>query len=226
MILTFDLDDTLYAEATYVDSGLSAVARHGMDRWGWDADVSLATLRSVIARDGRGKVFDHWLAGQGAWSRRRVQECVKVYRHHRPRLELFPAAKFILERYRSNCPLYLVTDGHKIVQRNKVDALDLWGTFQRVLITHRFGRAAAKPSTLCFERILAAEKGAWSDLVYIGDNPAKDFVSLNARGAFTVRVLTGCHAGTAANPGHDGAVTIPDLAGLPAVLAARFPAFA
>jgi putative hydrolase of the HAD superfamily len=92
-----------------------------------------------------------------------------------------------------------------------------------VLITHRFGRAAAKPSTLCFERILAAEKGAWSDLVYVGDNPAKDFVSLNARGAFTVRVLTGCHAGAAANPGHDGAVTITDLNGLPAVLAERFP---
>jgi putative hydrolase of the HAD superfamily len=107
---------------------------------------------------------------------------LKVYRHHRPRLEFFPAAKDILKRYRCSRPLYLVTDGHNIVRRNKVDALDLWGTFQRVLITHRFGRAAAKPSTLCFERILAAEKGAWSDLVYVGDNPAKDFVSLNARG--------------------------------------------
>ena len=222
MILAFDLDDTLYPEASYVDSGLSAVAWHGMYRWGWDADVSLATLRRVIARDGRGKVFDQWLAGQGAWSRTRVQECVKVYRHHRPRLELFPAAKFILERYRSSRPLYLVTDGHKIVQRNKVDALDLWGTFRRVLITHRFGRAAAKPSTLCFERILAAENGAWSDLVYVGDNPAKDFVSLNARGAFTVRVLTGCHAQIPADPCYDAKVTISDLHVLPSALRTRF----
>ena len=35
------------------------------------------------------------------------------------------------------------------------------------------------------------EKCRWEDLIYVGDNPAKDFVTLNKFGATTIRVLTG-----------------------------------
>ena len=218
MILIFDLDDTLYDEASFVDSGLAAVARHGEEKWGWDAEASLESLRVILLRDGRGKVFDRWLESNGSSSRARVAECVKVYRHHRPNLALFPEARQMLDRYAPSCPLYLVTDGHKIVQRNKVDALDLWSVFRRVFITHRFGLSAAKPATLCFERIRDAEGCDWSDMVYVGDNPAKDFVGLNPLGARTVRVLTGMHAGLKALPGHDARYTIQRLDELPDVL--------
>ena len=97
MILIFDLDDTLYDEASFVDSGLEAVARHGKRKWGWDAEASLATLRAVLLRDGRGKVFDRWLEAHGRLSRARVAECVRVYRHHRPNLVLFPEARRMLD---------------------------------------------------------------------------------------------------------------------------------
>lgn len=222
MILIFDLDDTLYDESQFVDGGLAAVARHGAARWGWDADASHATLRAILAREGRGKVFDIWLEQHGVWSRGRVAECVRAYRYHRPRINLFADARRMIERYRARGPLYLVTDGHKIVQRNKVDALNLWPDFRRVFISHRFGIAAAKPSTYCFERIRAMEDCNWSDLVYIGDNPAKDFVGLNPLGALTVRVSTGAHARVKALPGHDAAITIPRLGMLPRALATRF----
>lgn len=218
MILVFDLDDTLYDELSYVDSGLAAVARYGQTRWGWDAASSLETLRTILEQEGRGQVFDRWLEGGAQWSRTRVRECIKVYRHHLPSLALFPEANRFLRNYGRHWPLYLVTDGHKIVQRNKVEALGLWNTFRRVLITHRFGLAAAKPATLCFERILEAENGKWSDLVYVGDNPAKDFVGLNAVGALTIRVLTGTHAQVLPPQGYDAKLTIRNLDGLPKAL--------
>lgn len=226
MPLIFDLDDTLYDESRYVDSGLSAVASLGAERWGWDARHSLSTLRSILAQEGRGKVFDRWLDANGAWSRRRVAECVTVYRHHRPTLSLFTTARRILDRYGPRIPLYLVTDGHKIAQRNKVDALNLWPEFRRIFITHRFGLASAKPSPYCFERIRAAEGCDWVDMVYVGDNPAKDFVGLTPLGTHTVRVLTGAHACVTARPGHDADVTIPSLDALPEALIERFPAWA
>ncbi|MEX6504814.1 HAD family hydrolase [Jiella sp. M17.18] len=222
MILIFDLDDTLYDEASFVDGGLAALARHGEAEWGWDAAASLAFLRTVLSREGRGKVFDRWLEAHGRWSRGRVAECVRVYRHHRPSLSLFPAARDVLDRYGRVAPLYLVTDGHKIVQRNKVDALALWPRFRRVFITHRFGVAAAKPATLCFERIREAEGCDWTDMVYVGDNPAKDFVGLTPLGVLTIRVLTGAHAGAVAKPGYEAAVTIDDLRALPDALTSRF----
>lgn len=224
MILIFDLDDTLYDESLFVAGGLKAVARLGEARWGWDAARSLDTLNETLARDGRGRVFDRWLEEHGAWSRRRVRDCVSAYRLHRPDIALFPAGRRMIDRYRSRGPLYLVTDGHKIVQRNKVDALGLWPDFKRILITHRFGVAAAKPSTHCFERIRAEAGCAWDQMIYVGDNPAKDFVNLNPLGVTTVRVLTGCHSRTPALPGHDARFTIPDLDALPEVLAPSFPA--
>lgn len=222
MILIFDLDDTLYEEASYVDSGLSAVAQYGQGAWGLDAVAGLDFMRDDLAKAGRGAVFDRWLAFNGLLSKARVAVCLKVYRHHYPALSLSPEAKIVLDHYRGHVPLYLVTDGHKIVQQNKIDALGLWPVFKRVFITHRFGVAAAKPSTICFEHIRKAEHCRWEDMVYVGDNPSKDFVGLNPLGACTVRVLTGAHAHTLAKPSFDAAVTIPTLADLSPALAARF----
>jgi putative hydrolase of the HAD superfamily len=223
VILIFDLDDTLYDESRFVEGGLKAVARLGQARWDWDAAKSLETLQEILAGEGRGAVFDRWLQGHEAWSRGRVRDCVRAYRHHTPEIELFPAARRMIDRYRSRGPLYLVTDGHKIVQRNKVEALGLWPDFRRIFITHRFGVAAAKPSTYCFERIRAEAGCAWSEMVYVGDNPAKDFVNLTPLGVTTVRVLTGIHSKVPALPGHDAQFTIPDLNGLPDALLSRFP---
>lgn len=222
MILIFDLDDTLYDESRFVDGGLKAVARHGEAHWGWDAVESLGRLRDILAREGRGQVFDRWLQGHDAWSRARVRDCVQAYRNHSPEIALFPAGRRMIDRYRAHWPLYLVTDGHKIVQRNKVDALSLWPDFQRVFITHRFGVAAAKPSIHCFERIKAETGCAWRDMVYVGDNPAKDFVNLTPLGVLTVRVLTGAHSEVRAAPDHDALISIPDLDALPDALATRF----
>lgn len=224
MILIFDLDDTLYDETSFVISGLGAVARHGENVFGWDAQRSLEFMREVLEREGRGRVFDRWLELQGQLSKARVAECVKIYRHHRPSLELFPAARALLDRFRGRVPIYLVTDGHKIVQKNKIEALDLAPEFRRIFITHRFGIHHAKPSIHCFELIRQAQGCSWSDMVYVGDNPSKDFVSLNPLGALTVRVQTGGHRNVVALPGYDAQISIPDLDALPQVLSARFSA--
>ena len=222
MILIFDLDDTLYDETSFVISGLGAVARHGEQAYGWNAGSSLAFMLDVLEREGRGRVFDRWLASHEQLSKARVAECVKIYRHHLPSLELFPAARRVLDRYREQVPLYLVTDGHKIAQQKKVEALGLFAEFRRVLITHRFGIRHAKPSPHCFELIRQAQGCSWTDMVYVGDNPSKDFVNLKPLGTLTVRVKTGGHRDVVARPGHDAQITIPDLDALPAVLAAHF----
>lgn len=217
MILAFDLDDTLYCERSYVESGLRAVAALGEERFGWDSETSFRFMLDILEREGRGAIFDRWLQSHGHRSNRLIAECVRHYRHHRPRLALDPHAAALLPLL-SDLPLYLVTDGHKIVQQIKVEALGITPFFRRVFITHRFGRHRAKPSAYCFERILATEGSDWRDLVYVGDNPAKDFVTLNARGAHTVRVLTGEHRNVKAAPGYDAAHRIEHLGHLREIL--------
>jgi putative hydrolase of the HAD superfamily len=217
LILAFDLDDTLYDERTYVESGLRAVADYGAARFGWDADRSFARMVEILDAEGRGTVFDRWLAGHGQSGKGLVAEAVRAYRHHRPHLSLSPDAAALLPRLRDH-PLYLVTDGHKLVQQRKVEALGIAPLFHKVFITHRYGVHNAKPSLHCFERIRGLEKADWRDIVYVGDNPAKDFVSLNAVGARTVRLVGGVHGGVEARAGHEAQHRIHSLAELPEVL--------
>lgn len=214
MILIFDLDDTLYDESTYVESGFRAVADFGEREFGFGAEASLAEMTKILARDGRGAVFDQWLDGQGARTKGRVATCVQVYRHHTPSLTLFEAADRLLEQFRVRHKLYLVTDGHKIAQARKVAALGLPPRIEKAYITHRYGRRYAKPSTYCFDLIRQREDRDWTEMMYVGDNPAKDFVNLNPLGVHTVRVLTGQHRNDRAADGYDAQHTISDLAGL------------
>ena len=216
MILIFDLDDTLYPENTYVESGFNAVADRLQALRGWNAEESLCYLREVLERKGRGKVFNELLALHGEYRRSAVNECIMTYRHHQPKIQLADSVKRLLSHLPP--PLYMVTDGHKVVQRNKVQALDIESLFAKVYITHRYGLRHAKPSTRCFELIRARERCAWTDLVYVGDNPAKDFVNLTPLGVQTVRVLTGNHKGAIAKPGFEANQVIDSLDQLPACL--------
>tara|TARA_B100000780_G_scaffold39489_1_gene24560 strand:+ start:724 stop:1395 length:672 start_codon:yes stop_codon:yes gene_type:complete len=203
MILVIDLDDTLYAEHNFVISGMRAVAQFGSEAFGLDAATSLSFMMHNLEAKGRGRVFNAWLTEYGLINKQRVAKCIKVYRHHQPDIAMPKPHRDLLIRLQQLYSLYLVTDGHKITQQRKVEALGVATYFKRIFITHQFGIVHAKPSLYCFEQIKKAEGCEWADILYLGDNPAKDFVSLNQVGAVTVRVRTGAHASVVGKPGFD-----------------------
>lgn len=217
MILAFDLDDTLYSELTYVHSGLLAVASFLSDQYGLSKATSYKQLLTILQCDGRGKIFDTYLDSLGLSSIQLVKRCLAVYRGHTPDISLYKETQSVLKSL-SEFPHYLVTDGNKDVQYRKVCALGIESWFRRVFITHRFGVNHAKPSIYCFEKIRSAERVDWSDVVYVGDNPHKDFVNLNKVGAITIRVRTGGFGLMEAKPGFDARYSIEHIKDLPALL--------
>lgn len=210
MILIFDLDDTLYDERDFVESGIMAVAKFGHKEFNWPIEKSFNDMIRILDTKGRGKIFDTWLIENGICSKSALLKCVKTYRHHKPMIELCSQAKKNFPLWNKHT-LYLVTDGHKVVQDKKVKALGLYEKFKKVFITHRYGIKNAKPSLHCFKIIKDAEKCLWGDMVYIGDNPAKDFVALNKVGAKTIRIKTGVHKDITAKKGFDAKWTIENL---------------
>jgi putative hydrolase of the HAD superfamily len=219
MVLIFDLDDTLYSELSFVHSGFRAVAALGEERFDWPAADSARRLSDILAAQGRGRIFDNWLGQRlPRVPRTLVQECVKCYRHHFPDIALPEEHRRLLENLAAKQRIYLVTDGHKIAQANKIAALRIAPYFEHCYITHRYGLAAAKPSMRCFDLIRRRENCSWQSLVYIGDNPAKDFVGLNRAGGVSVRVLTGQHADAEARPGYEAGSRLESLCDLPELL--------
>jgi len=214
MIVIFDLDDTLYPERSFVESGFRSVAAMLGEEFDWGKEASLSEMLAILDDVGRGMVFDFFLKRKGRYSVGMVKKCVKCYRGHSPDITLYPEANVILDQGRGS-RLYLVTDGNKCVQANKVKALNLGHLFHRIFITHRFGIRYAKPSTYCFELIKNLEKCKWSNMVYIGDNPHKDFVGLNKLGVTTIRVRTGHYRNDSVAPAYDAQTSIASLLDLP-----------
>ena len=85
----------------------------------------------------------------------------------------------------------IITDGVRAGQQRKLEALPLGADrIDRAILTDAWGREFWKPHPRAFEEI---EKG-WQipaeELVYVGDNPAKDFLAPRQLGWHTVRLRT------------------------------------
>jgi putative hydrolase of the HAD superfamily len=189
MVLVFDLDDTLYDETTFVHSGFKAVAAFLYEEFAVPAEQVYSLLAGRLSA-GRGRIFDEVLGQMGIFSRKNVGKCLAVYRSHKPDIALYRDAEECLRRFRQS-PLYIVTDGNKLVQQNKLSALGLPSIVKSCFITHRYGLRHAKPSPYCFLKICERERVQPQQVVYIGDNPHKDFVGIKALGFKTVRILRG-----------------------------------
>ncbi len=210
MILVCDLDDTLYEELTYVKSSFFAVSRYLSEKVNVNINVIYNDLIDVLSRDGRGKVFNDILKKYGIFSKKEVHKCLSVYRYNYPDIKLYPEAEQCLRRF-SSIKKYLVTDGNKLVQRKKIEALNLDKYFKKSIPTHNYGIKHAKPSTYVFHKILEKEKAKPYNLVYVGDNPNKDFVNLKKEGFGTIRVLTGYFRNHTVSPEYEADYVINTL---------------
>ena len=201
-VLVFDLDDTLYPELSYVHSGFRAVAAMLSPLLGVPATSLAAGMMAEEAAAGRGQVFDNVLRQHGRWTKTLVAACLRAYRQHPPALALYPDAQRCLARFAA-WPLYLVTDGHKEVQARKVAALALAGHVRHAYLTNRYGRHRAKPDPHVFDLICRREGLTPDQVIYVGDNPRKDFVGIKPLGFRTVRILRGNYAHLAADAAHE-----------------------
>lgn len=210
MTLIFDLDDTLYEEITYVKSGFRAVSDHLYKIFKIPKNDSYNSMLEILELEGRGKIFDKMLNEYKLNSKKNVRECLTVYRLHNPNIILYDSAKRCLDRF-SDIPKYIVTDGNKIVQRRKINSLNLYKIFKRIFITHQYGLKYSKPSSYYFEKIAKIENIKPNKIVFIGDDPNKDFVGIKPLGFKTIRVMTGNHRFEKLKPKYEADISVKSL---------------
>lgn len=189
MVIVFDLDDTLYDEKTFAVSGFKAVSRFLSKEYKLSYSKC---LRFMIANENkRGEIFDKLLNDNKIFSKKLLHHCVKVYRYHNPKIKLYPDAENCLKRFRDHS-IYIVTDGHKNVQLNKLKSLKLLNhpLIKHCYRTNAYGKLMAKPNRYCFDLIKKRENVFEKDIIYIGDNPYKDFI-IKKHGFKTIRIKKG-----------------------------------
>lgn len=163
----FDLDDTLYPERQYVKSGFLAVAR-------------------LLGDAGYGeRLWRHFLEGKNAidallreTGREEEKEaCLRAYREHEPDISLYEGMEELLRDLRKKgIRVGILTDGRPFGQRAKIRALGLDELVEDILVTDELGgEQFRKPCDIAFRILQRRWRLPFEELLYVGDNPDKDF---------------------------------------------------
>lgn len=192
--LLIDMDDTLFEERTYVDSGFRAVAEFLEAERDLPADYSLPSMRAFFNLEGRGRVFDRIIE---RFEIRRaeglVKACIEHYRNHIPQIELYPGARNCLEGLSRSYKLGLVSNGLPLMQQRKLDALAISDLFDTVVFCDGIG--APKPSATGVLHAMSELGVSAEKILMIGDNPDTDGAAAAAAGVSFVRVKSDRFAG-------------------------------
>lgn len=163
----FDLDDTLYGEKEYIRSGFRKIAQH------------------LNIPDAEEKLWNYFLEGKPAIDAylseinflEKKQECIDIYRNQKPEIHLYDSvAQLIKELKSKQIKIGIITDGRVEGQKNKIEALGLDELVDDIIITDELGGVQfRKPNDISFRIMQCRWKLPFEQMVYVGDNPTKDF---------------------------------------------------
>jgi putative hydrolase of the HAD superfamily len=189
-LVAFDLDDTLYPEREFVQSGFTAVAQHLADLGIIDAESFFHTATSLFVAGARGNIFNLALERLAvAFQGERIGELVRVYREHLPQIRPFTdSTNLLISLKEKGTVLALISDGPFQTQQNKLRALGLECYFDHLVFTGAHGEDWGKPSPRAFLEVMEQSQVPAAACVYVADNPRKDFVGPNRLGWHTIRV--------------------------------------
>ena len=188
-LIAFDLDDTLYPEQSFVQSGFRAVARVVEERFS-RADNFYRLLWNIFIAGERRRTFDAALEQTGLSGKElSVAEMVHIYRSHMPAITIYPDARELLEILPGKKKIGLISDGYLETQRNKFTALQLDRYVDRAVFTDAAGRQAWKPSPWGYQQLMEHFFLPGEQCVYVGDNSLKDFAGAQALGWITFKIV-------------------------------------
>ena len=174
-VIVFDLDDTLYNEISFVESGFKAVSHYlGYPSYADEMMSSWEEGKNAFEQ----LINNHSLCVS-------IDELLKVYRTHEPSINLDPSIIATLKiLVAHDKTLGLITDGRSKTQRNKIKALGLYHWFPKdnIIISEEFG--SSKPDLRNYLFFMSKYPG--KSYTYIGDNIAKDFVAPKSLGWQTI----------------------------------------
>ena len=174
-IYVFDLDDTIYPEFEYKKSGLNEISNLIARLF----KVKKSKINQIINE--KGDAFNDISKYLNIPSMK--ESLIWLYRLHCPKIKLKKNIIKTLEKIKENGDeIIFLTDGRSITQRLKLESLGLLK--YKHYISEDY--SSEKPNILRYKMI--NDDYPHDDLLYIADNPIKDFVAPNKLNWLTVLI--------------------------------------
>lgn len=188
--VVFDLDDTLISEHQYIESGYQKVAEFLNDKYGWSIETTKKRLLELLKKDSKNVFNRLFEEKQVNFDIPEILELVSVYRNHLPNIEFFSDVIPTLQVLKENSiKLGIITDGYRETQNSKLKVLQAEKYFDSIIVTEELGREYWKPDPRAFEMMSDALGVQFDEMVYVGDNPKKDFYIRKIYPIHTVRII-------------------------------------
>lgn len=195
-VVIFDLDDTLISEKQYIESGYRVIASELEQRFAvpkqsgpssYEIYEKLMELLHADTKNVFNRLFEEYAI---PYTKEDIGQLVQKYRSHRPEISFYEDVTPVLTRLRAmGMKLAIISDGYAITQRNKIEVLHADQYFDRIILTDELGREFWKPNARAFEILQQEFQVPFEDMVYIGDNPEKDFYIRKTYPIHTVRMI-------------------------------------
>ncbi|MCM3693194.1 HAD family hydrolase [Neobacillus niacini] len=188
--VVFDLDDTLISEKQYIKSGYKHISELLSNRFNRD-ETELYNLLIGIFSESPLNVFNRLFDKLGiTYTQNDILELVESYRNHLPSIEFFEDVISCLESLKKErVKLGIITDGYADAQFQKLKAVKATDYFDEIIVTDELGREYWKPHPKAFEMMKEKFNIEYNQMIYVGDNPEKDFYISNIYPIKTIRIL-------------------------------------
>lgn len=185
--IVFDLDDTLYSEKDFVYGAFEIVSEFIANNKNLESKFIFEQMIKTLDTQGRGKIFD--IVCDENSIDIQIDDLVEVYRNSKPKISLFNESIKILDFLKKEgYKLGIITDGISIVQWNKINQLGIEAYVDSVIVTGDFGDGFSKPNTKSFIEMAKLFNLKPCEIIYVGDNPNKDFIGAREVGYKTVQI--------------------------------------
>lgn len=185
----FDLDDTLIPEIDYVMSGYSAVSKQIASELTLD-ELTIYNDLIELFNQNRKNVFDRFLLKYNRFTTDLVKKMIHIYRNHEPEITLSIETFGLLNKLKKNkYKLGIITDGELSVQTKKIKALNIEKLFDCIICTDVYGKEYCKPNPRSFLDMTRRLKIKPQEVIYVGDNPTKDFFISSLLPIVTVQLI-------------------------------------
>lgn len=171
--ICFDLDNTLFPEASYYEACYKEIAR--MISRSEEEQISEKILR-IRREEGDNKIFQK-IIDLYSLDNNYLDKFIEIYRTHNARISLFFDVEKYLNTKKNKLKHGILTNGGEMTQKNKIKCLGIKECFEFILVSGQYlHKDDWKPNKKAFELISSYSGFKLNECIYVGDSFEKDII--------------------------------------------------